>query len=112
MGFASAALGSVLLIGSKKRRGFWLLLPAVYAVLILRQTADLRAALAGFTALALVVVGFLIFKKRWWIYFGFLLISSYAVLFLAADAWIVFGLVFLVAFAALAGAALKGLRAR
>jgi hypothetical protein len=112
VGFAAAALGSILLIGSRKRRNFWLLLPAVYAFLILRQTADPSAALAGFTALALVLVGFLIFKKRWWIYFGFLLIASTAVLFLAADAWIVFGLVFLTVFAALAGAALKGLRAR
>ena len=111
-GFAAAALGSVLLVGSGKRRNFWLLLPAIYALLILRETADVGAALAGFTALALVLVGFLIFKRRWWIYFGFLLISCTAVLFLAADAWIVFGLVFLVAFAALAGAALKGLRAR
>ncbi len=112
VGFASAALGSALLIGTKKRRGFWLLLPGIYAVLILWQTADLRAALAGFTALALVVVGFLFFKKRWWIYFGFLLIAVYAVLFLAADAWIIFGLVFLAAFASLAAAAVKGLRAR
>jgi hypothetical protein len=76
------------------------------------QAADWRAALAGFTAVALVVVGFLFFKKRWWIYFGFLLITVYAVLFLAADAWIVFGLVFLAAFASLAAMARKGLRAR
>jgi len=111
-GFAAAALGTALLIGSKKRRGFWLLLPAAYAVLILRETADLAAALTGFTALALIVAGFLFLKKRWWIYFGFLAIYVYAVLFLAADAWIVFGLVFLAAFGALAGAALKGLRVR
>ena len=112
VGFAAAALGSALLIGTRKRRGFWLILPGVYAALILWQTADGRAALAGFTALALVVAGFLFFKKRWWIYFGLLLISVYAVLFLAADAWIVFGLAFLAAFAALGGAAAKGLRAR
>ncbi len=111
-GFAAAALGSALLIGTRKRRGFWLLLPAIYAVLVLWQAADWRAALAGFTAVALVVVGFLFFKKRWWIYFGFLLITVYAVLFLAADAWIVFGLVFLAAFASLAAMARKGLRAR
>ncbi len=112
LGFASAALGSTLLIGTKKRRGFWLLLPGLYAALILWQTADLGAALAGFTALALVVAGFLFFKKRWWIYFGFLSIAVYAVLFLAADAWIIFGLVFLAAFASLATAAMKGLPAR
>ncbi len=40
LGFASAALGSTLLIGTKKRRGFWLLLPGLYAALILWQTAD------------------------------------------------------------------------
>jgi hypothetical protein len=111
-GFAAAAFGAALLIGSKKRGGVWLLLPAVYAVLVLQQTSDARAALAGFTALALAVVGFLVFRKRWWIYFGFLLIYCYAVLFLAADAWIVFGLVFLPACAVLAAAASEGLRAR
>ncbi len=112
IGFVSAALGSALLIGTRKRRGFWLLIPGIYAALIIWQTADWRAALAGFTALALVVVGFLFFKRRWWIYFGFLLIAIYAVLFLASDAWIVFGLVFLAAFAFLAVAGTKGLRAR
>jgi hypothetical protein len=40
------------------------------------------------------------------------MIYVYAVLFLAADAWIVFGLVFLAAFAVLASRAIKGLRAR
>ena len=111
-GFAAVALGSALLIVSKRRQRFWLLLPAAYAVLILRETADAQAALAGFTALALAVIGFLIFKKHWWIYFGFLLIYAYAVLFLAADAWIVFGLVFLATFTALAARALKGHPAR
>jgi len=111
-GFAAAALGAALVIASKGRKRFWLLLPAAYAVLILRETADVQAALAGFTALALAVIGFLIFKKRWWIFFGFLMIYACAVLFLAADAWIVFGLVFLAAFAVLASRAIKGLRAR
>jgi len=111
-GFAAAALGSALLIGSRKRRGFWLLLPAAYAVLILRETADVPAALTGFTALAFAIAGFLYFGKRWWIYFGFLAIACYAVLFLAADARIVFGLALLAVSAGLAGTALKGLRPR
>jgi hypothetical protein len=112
-GFAAALVGSTLLVGSKKRRReFWLLLPLFYAVIILQQTSDPLAALTGFVALALAVIGFLHLRKRWWIYFGFLLIYCYAVLFLAADAWIVFGLVFLAAFAALALTARKGLRAR
>jgi hypothetical protein len=111
-GFAAAALGAALIIASKGRKRFWLLLPAAYAVLILRETADAQAALAGFTALALAVIGFLVFKKRWWVYFGFLLIYVYATLFLAADAWIVFGLVFLATFAVLAARAVKGLRGR
>jgi hypothetical protein len=111
-GFAAAALGTALVIGSRKRRGFWLVLPAVYAFLILRTTSDLRAALVGFTALALIIVGFLVFGKRWWIYFGFTGISSYAVLFLASDAYIVFGLVFLALAGALAVLADKGLRGR
>jgi hypothetical protein len=112
-GFVLAVLGSTLLIGSRKRgRWLWLLLPLAYAVVILQQTSDLRAALTGFIVLALTVVGFLYFGKRWWIYFGFLWIYCYAVLFLAADAWTVFGLVFLALFAGLAAAARKGLAAR
>lgn len=111
-GFAAAALGSALVIGSRKRRGFWLAVPAAYAVLILRTTSDLRAALVGFTALALVLIGFIVFRKRWWIYFGFLGIYCYAVLFLAADAYIVFGLAFLAVAATLAAFAKKGLGGR
>jgi uncharacterized protein YndB with AHSA1/START domain len=112
-GFAAAVVGSTLLIGSKKRRReFWLLLPLFTAVIILQQTSDLGAALTGFTALALTIIGFLYFGKRWWVYFGFLWIYACAVLFLAADAWIVFGLVFLAAFAALFGVARKGMSSR
>jgi hypothetical protein len=111
-GFAAAAAGSALLIGSRRRKGFWLLFPAVCAALVIHETADVLAALVGFTALALAFVGFLFFKKRWWIDFGLLFIYCYAVLFLATDAWIVLGLVFLAVFAALTAAALKGARAR
>jgi hypothetical protein len=111
-GFAAAALGSALVIASRKKRGFWLVLPAAYAVLILLATSDMRAALAGFTALALILIGLIVFRKRWWIYFGFMGIYCYAVLFLAADAYIVFGVVFLLVFGMLAALAIKGLKAR
>jgi len=111
-GFAAAAVGAILLIGSRKKRWPWLLLPLAYSVAIFQQTSDLGAAVTGFLALALAVVGFLYFKKRWWIYFGFLWIFCCAVLFLAADAWIAFGLIFLAAVAALALTAKKGARAR
>lgn len=110
-GFIAASLGGAILIGRKGRRGLWLLFPAVYAGLIIKETADLRAALAGFTALVLIILGFTVFKKRWWIYFGVLWIYAYAVLFFATDAWIVFGLVFLAATAAAAAPALKERRA-
>jgi hypothetical protein len=111
-GFAAAALGAALVIASRRKKWPWLILPALAAIAILRETADLRAGLVGFTALALVIVGFLAFGKRWWIYFGLFWIASYAVLFLAADAFIVFGLVFLAAVAVLAATALKGLPSR
>jgi len=111
-GFAAVALGSALLIASRRRRGFWLVLPAAYALLILLATADLISALVGFTALALVLVGFLVFGRRWWIYFGLLWIYAYGVLFLASDAYIVFGVVFLAAFLLLSAAAWKGIKAR
>jgi hypothetical protein len=109
-GFAAAALGSVLLVGLKRRRGLWLLLPAIYAAAIIKETADLRAALAGFLALSLILIGLIFFRKRWWVYFGFLWIFTYAGLFFAADAWTVFGLVFLAATAVLAAPALTRLK--
>lgn len=112
IGFAAAAVGSALIIASRKRKSLWLLLPGAYALLILVETSDARAALVGFTALALAVLGFLVFKKRWWIFFGFMFIYCYTVLFLAPDAFIVFGLVFLAAFGALAALAAKGLAPR
>jgi hypothetical protein len=112
VGFAAAALGSAFLLGLRKRRRFWLLVPAIFAALVLKETADPCAALAGFTALALILVGVLVLGKRWWIYFGLLWIITYAVLFFAADAWIVFGLVFLAASAALAAPALMRRQAR
>ncbi len=107
-GFAAAALGAALLITLRKRRGLWLFVPAIYAGLIIKETADLRAALAGFLALTLILVGVLFFKRSWWIYFGFLWIITCGVLFFATDAWTVFGLVFLAATALLASPALKG----
>jgi hypothetical protein len=112
VGFAAAALGAALLIGARRRRGLWLLLPALYAGLIVKETADAGAALAGFTALVLVILGFAVLGKRWWIYFGFLWIGVYAGLFFAPDAWIALGLALLAASAALAAPALKGRPAR
>jgi hypothetical protein len=112
LGFAAAALGAALIVASRKRRGLWLLLPAVYAALVHAASADLLSTLVAFTALALVVLGFVAFGRRSWIYFGAVLIYAYAVLFLASDAFIVFGLVFLAASGVLAVLALKGARAR
>ena len=105
-GFAAAAVGAAFLIALKKRRGLWLLVPALYAGLIIKETADLRAALAGFMVLTLILVGVLFFRKSWWIYFGFLWIYACGVLFFATDAWTVFGLVFLAATILLAAPAL------
>ena len=67
-----------------------------------------QAALVGSTALSLIVPGALAFRRRWWAYIGLMWIFTYAVLFLASDAYIVFKFVFLGAAAALGTARLLG----
>ncbi|MEW5899902.1 MAG: hypothetical protein AB1715_00385 [Acidobacteriota bacterium] len=98
-GFILAALGSILYVISGRKKRPWLAIPFVYALLIIFSTFDFQAALVGFTALCLVVAGCLFFRRWWWAYLGLMFIYAHFVLFLPWDAYLVFGLVFLVVFA-------------
>lgn len=102
LGFVAAALGSLVVVLSRRRKRGWLVLPLLWAALVVWQTSDLQAALVAFVALGLVVAGFAVFGRKWWMFFGLMWVYSYAVLFLADDAYAVFGMVFLAAVIALA----------
>jgi hypothetical protein len=94
-GFVLAALLSVLIVVSRRRMRPWLAAPFFYALTIIFSTSDFKAALAGFTALSLIVAGCLFFRRWRWAYLLAMFIYAHAVLFLAGDAYFVFGLVFL-----------------
>jgi hypothetical protein len=96
-GFVLAALLSAVLVVSRRRKWPWLAVPFIYALTIVFSTSDFKAALAGFTAISLIAAGCL-FLRRWrWAYLLAMFIYAHAVLFLARDAYVVFGLVFLLA---------------
>jgi len=101
LGFAAMAVFCTWWILALKRKRGWLVLPVIYGLIVLISSRDPQGALVGTTALVLAVTAFLIFRRRWWVLIGLLWIFSYSVLILAADAYVVFGLSFLVVVAAI-----------
>jgi hypothetical protein len=89
---AAAALAGLFLSGSRKG---WVLLPLALVPPILLTTGDIDAALAGFLAFGITVLGALRFGRRWWPPFSLLAAAILLVLLLAQDAFVAFGLVFL-----------------
>jgi len=112
LGFAAMSAFCVWWILSLKRKRGWLALPAIYGLIILISSRDPQAALVAVTALALALTAFLIFRRRWWVLVGTLWIFSYSVLILAADAYVIFGLSFLVIGLVLLAFSRSGKRAR
>ncbi len=94
-GFVLAALMSVLVVVSRRRKWPWLALPLVYGLTVVFSASDFKAALAGFSAVSLIVAGCFFFRRWWWAYLLAMFIYAHAVLFLAGDAYVVFGLAFL-----------------
>lgn len=97
-GFILTALSGAFFIAWVRRKRLWLALPLAYAVLILIATADPQAALVGFTALVLVIVGCLHFRRWWWVYLLSMFVYANAILLVDWDAYTAFGLIFLAAF--------------
>ncbi len=97
VGFAAGALAATAATFSRKRNRPWIILPVVYAALIIAATSDLVSALVGFAALSVLIAGFVTSRKQWWMFLGLAWIAAYAVFFLAEDAFIAFGLIFLAA---------------
>ncbi len=98
LGFlAAAALAAALIVGRRRGKRAWLVPPAAWAAFVLIASRDVQAALVAFTAIALATAAFLRLGAAGWSVIAFLWVFSYAVLFLAVDAYVVFGLVFFVA---------------
>ncbi|MFZ2054468.1 MAG: hypothetical protein WAU81_09745 [Candidatus Aminicenantales bacterium] len=96
-GFILAALISALFIFFKRRKRPWLVLPFIYAVIIIIATSDLQAALVGMTAVLLMIAGGLFFRRWWWAYWLSMFIYADIVLLLPWDAFVGFGVLFLAA---------------
>ncbi len=95
-GFALAAIvGTLLILGKGWRKGLWLIAPLAWFAFVLASTGDLQAALTAYVSLTLILAGFIVVQRGrglyflwWWVYIFFILIF-------AADAYIVFGVLFL-----------------
>jgi hypothetical protein len=94
-GFILAALISALFVFSRRRKRLWLVLPLVYAALIIIGTSDFQAALVGLTAVLLMVAGGLFFRRWWWAYWLSMFVFADAFFVLPWDAYEAFGLLFL-----------------
>ena len=79
------------------RRKLWILVPILYALLIVILAHDAKAALTGFTAAALIVAVFRALGRRGWAFIAGFWIYVDLVLIYAHDAYIIFGLAFLAA---------------
>jgi hypothetical protein len=101
LGFAALSVFCAWRILVLKRKRGLIALPVLYGLLILFSSRDPQAALVAVTASMLALAAVLIFRRRWWVLIGTLWIFSYSVLILAGDAYIVFGLSFLVIVAAI-----------
>jgi hypothetical protein len=72
----------------------WVLLPMVFVLCVLRSTGDWDAALAGFLAIGITVLGALAFGRRWWPPYLLLAAAIALLLLLAPDAYTAFGITF------------------
>ena len=97
VGFVAACDLALRRILARRRRWPWVALAAAYLLLVLLATRDAQAALVGFTAVLLIVAGVIRFRGWWWAYILGMWVYAHLVLFFAADAYVVFGLVFLAA---------------
>jgi hypothetical protein len=113
LGFLLAAFIASAVILTRKRKKLWILVPLVYALLIVVLAHDAKAALTGFTAAALILAVFRALGRRGWAFIAGFWIYVDLVLIYAHDAYLIFGLAFLAAaFVALELRALRLKRAR
>lgn len=97
LGFLLAAFIAAAVILTRKKKRLWILVPLLYALLILILAHDVKAALTGFTAAALIVAGFRALGRWGWAFIAGFWIYVDLVLIYAHDAYLIFGLAFLAA---------------
>jgi len=100
IGWMLAGASLLALFLARRRARPWVLLPALAALPILRSTSDWDAALAGFLAVGITVLGGVTLGRRWWAPYLLLATAVALTLLLAGDAYTVFGSVFDLAFVA------------
>lgn len=96
LGFIAISSVAVRIIIGRRRRWPWMVLPAAYSLLILISTGDVQATLVGLTAVLLIIAGIIRFRSEWWAYILGMWIYAHLVLLFAPDAFIIFGVVFLI----------------
>jgi hypothetical protein len=105
VGWTLAGMALVGVFLARRRRWPWLVLPVAAAAPALWLAGDPRAALAGFLAVGVTVAGGLVLGRSWWLTYPLIAAGVLLLLVVAPDAYVAFGLLFLVGLglAALAG---------
>lgn len=109
LGWAAAGL-AVLFLAHGKRGRLWLIAPVVVALPALTVGHDIDAALAGFLAVSITILGALYLGRRWWAPLTAIAAAVMLTLLFAPDAYLVFGWVFLVVNLVVLGGMLGGRR--
>ena len=104
LGWGLTGIGILGLFLSRGSWRLWLLLPIGLMLPAVWLAGDLNSALAGFLSVGITVLGFLIFRRRWWPPYLVLASAVALVLLLAPDPYTAFGIVFLAVDAIAAGA--------
>lgn len=95
-GFALMAILAAGVLLTRPRQKLWILVPLLWTAAVLAATRDARSALVAFTALGLITAGFRLWGKRGWLFVLIAWIAAYLTLIYARDAYVAFGLAFLI----------------
>jgi hypothetical protein len=93
-GWYLAATALLVLFLARVRRLPWLLLPMAIVIPVLLSTHDWDAALAGFLAVGITVLGAVAYGRRWWPPYLLIAAAVAFTLLLAPDAYSAFGIAF------------------
>jgi hypothetical protein len=94
VGWAVAGASLLAAFLGKRRFRLWSILPPLLVLGPLSATGDRDAALAGFLATGVTLLGALAWGRRWWPSYGLLAAGVLLVLLLAPDPYAAFGLTF------------------
>jgi hypothetical protein len=94
IGWILAGATLLALFFGRRRWRLWVLLPVVIVLPVLWSTRDWDAALAGYLAIGITVLGALAFSRQWWQPYLLLASAVALILLLAPDAYTAFGITF------------------